>query len=377
VNNQTTPSGARAASSRRKPASRMLITAAALTTLAGVAVLGGCGGGDEPAAYHPKEVRADLVTAARTQIPRTVMATGELEAENAMEVSTRLMGHVREVLVKVGERVTAGQPLVRIDETDMRARKRQAEAAIAEAEAVLENAETNLGRFQRLYAENSVSKAQLDEVRTGRDRAAAGLARAQAALSEVEVQLDYLRIDAPASGTVTRRLVDPGDMASPGQPLLMLEQTGTMTVRAGLSEKDVDLVAVGDEVQVKVTSLDQAVYTVPIARIVPAANPMSRTFDLEAYLPNEDGRLKSGMFARVVVPVGSREAILVPRAALHERGQLTGVWVVDEQDTAHLRWIRVGQTIGDEVEVISGLQGGETVVLRADLPLVEGDKVVS
>ena len=348
-----------------------------LLILAALAAMAGCGGGDEPAAYHPKEVRADLVTAVRTGIPRTVTATGELEAENAMEVSTRLMGHVREVLVKVGERVQTGQVLVRIDDTDMQARRRQAEAAIDEARAVLENAETNLARFQRLYQENSVSKSQLDEVRTGRDRAAAGLARAQAALAEVEVQLDYLRIEAPAPGQVTRRLVDPGDMASPGQPLLMLEQTGTMKVRAGLSEKDVDLVSVGEQVKVKITSLEQATYTVPIARIVPAANPMSRTFDLEAYLPNEAGRLKSGMFARVEVPVGSREAVLVPREALHERGQLTGVWIVDEAGTAHLRWIRTGQTIGDEVEVISGLQGGEQLVLRADLPLVEGDKVVS
>ncbi len=348
-----------------------------LVAAAALAVLAGCGGSDEPAAYQPKEVRADLVDAVRTQIPRTVMATGELEAENAMEVSTRLMGHVREVLVNVGDKVETGQLLAQIDDTDMLARKRQAEAAIDEAEAVLANAETNLARFERLYAEDSVSKSQLDDARTARDRARAGLNRAEAALSEVEVQLDYLRIEAPAPGTVTRRLVDPGDMASPGQPLLMLEQTGIMKVLAGLSEKDVDLVGVGKEVTVRITSLAQATYTVPIARIKPAANPMSRTFDLEAYLPNESGRLRSGMFARVEVPVGTREAVLVPREAVHERGQLTGVWVVGEDGIAHLRWIRVGQTLGDEVEVISGLEGGERVVLRADLPLVEGDKVVS
>jgi RND family efflux transporter MFP subunit len=337
----------------------------------------GCGGGDEPAAYEPKEVRADLVEAVRTTIPRTVMATGTLEAQNSVEVSTRMMGHVREVLVREGETVTTGQCLVRIDETDMLARKRQAEAAIAEAQAVLDNAETNLARFERLFAEKSVSRAQLDDVRTGRARALAGLQGAQAALSEVEVQLDYLRIKAPSPGTVTNRLVDPGDMASPGQPLVMLEQTGVMKVVAGLGERDVDLVDVGAEVRVKVTSLDQAVFTVPVARILPAANPMSRTYDLEAYLPNQDGRLKSGMFARVEVAVGSREAVLVPSAALHARGQLTGVWIVDDERTAHLRWIRTGREIGDEVEVLSGLQGGETLVLRADLPLVEGDKVVN
>jgi multidrug efflux pump subunit AcrA (membrane-fusion protein) len=127
---------------------------------------------------------------------------------------------------------------------------------------------------------------------------------------------------------------------------------------------------------VKVTSLDQAAYTVPVARIIPAASDLSRTFDLEAYIPNEDGRLRTGMFARVEVAVGTREAVLVPAAALHSRGQLTGVWLVDDTSTAHLRWVRSGRAFGDEVEVLSGLQGGETLVLRADLPLVEGDKVV-
>jgi len=337
----------------------------------------GCGGGDEPASYQPKEVRAELVTAARTAVPRIVMATGTVEAQNSVEVSTRLMGNVREVMVREGETVTAGQDLLRIDDVDMVARQRQAEAAIAEAQAVFQNTETYLARFERLHAENSASRSQLDDARTGRDRAAAGLARAEAGLAEVEVQLSYLRIKAPTDGTVTRRLVDPGDMASPGHPLVMLEQTGVMKVRAGLSERDVDLVDVGAEVRVKVTSLDQAVFTVPIARILPAANPMSRTFDLEAYIPNESGRLRSGMFARVEVPVGSRDAVLVPAEVLYRRGQLTGVWIVDDQRTVHLRWIRIGRAIGDKVDVVSGLQGGETLILRADVPLVEGDKVVN
>ena len=350
--------------------------AAAVLTLGLLLAATGCGGGDEPARYEPKNVRADLVSAVRTTVPRTVLATGELEAENSVEVSTRMMGQVREVLVREGATVVAGQCLVRIDDTDVVARQRQAEAAIAEAQAVLDNAETNLSRFERLFAESSASRAQLDDARTGRDRARATVERVRASRAEVDVQLGYLRIKAPTPGTVTRRLVDPGDMASPGQPLVMLEQTGIMKVRAGIGERDIDLIDVGAEVRIKVTSLDQTVYTVPVARVIPSANPISRTFDLEAYIPNADGRLRTGMFARVEVAVGSREAVLIPAEAVHTRGQLTGVWVVDETATAHLRWIRVGRTFGDEIEVVSGLQGDESLVLRADLPLVEGDKVV-
>ncbi len=351
--------------------------ASLLPLLALLIAIAGCGGGDEPAHYEPKTVTAAVTTVERTVVPRLVTATGALEAQNSVEVSTRIMGHVREVLVRSGETVTAGQILVRIDDTDTVARKRQATAAIDEARAVFDNAETNLARFERLYAENSVSKSQLDDVRTGRDRAFAGLTRAEANLSEVEVQLGYLRIKSPTAGTVTRRLVDPGDMANPGQPLVMLEQNNVMKVRAGISERDIDLVDVGGDVRVTVSAVDYAVFTVPVARVFPAANPMSRTFDLEAYLPNDDGRLRSGMFARVEVSIGSREAVLVPAAALHTRGQLTGVWIVNDASFAHLRWIRVGRAIDDRFEVISGLQGGETLVLRADQPLVEGDRIAA
>lgn len=336
----------------------------------------GCGHDHKPAQRVHKDVKATVSTARVATVPATVAAPGSLAGENRVQVSTRMMGWIREVLVREGAQVTAGQPLVRIDDTDLQARRSQAKAGIAEAEAVLANAQTNLGRFESLYAQKSVSKAQLDEVRTGRDRAQAGVDAARAGLKDVDVQLGYLAIKAPISGTVVRRLIDAGNMANPGQPLLEIEQVGTMKVVAGLAERDVNQVAAGDTITVEVSSLDGVQVRVPVARIVPAANPTSRTFDLEAYLPNDDGRFKSGMFARVLVPVGERKTVLVPAAALVERGQLTGVWLVDDQGQARLRWIRTGRRQGDDIEVVSGLAGGETVVLKAEQPLDEGDKVV-
>jgi len=353
------------------------LTLPAALTLAGTLLLAaGCGGNHEPTQRIIKDVKATLATTRLATIPTTVTAPGSLAGENRVQVSTRMMGWIREVLVREGAQVSAGQALVRIDDTDLQARRSQAQAAIAEAEAVLTNAETNLARFENLYAQKSVSKAQLDEVRTGRDRARAGVDAARAGLRDVDVQLGYLAIKAPISGTVVRRLIDAGNLASPGQPLLEIEQVGTMKVTAGVSERDVNLIAAGDTVMVEVASVSNAVFRVPVARIVPAANTTSRTFDLEAYLPNPEGRLKSGMFARVHVPVGERRTVLAPAAAILERGQLTGVWLVDVQGHARLRWIRTGRAQGDEVEVISGLVGDETVVLTAEQPLAEGDRVV-
>jgi membrane fusion protein (multidrug efflux system) len=154
-----------------------------------------------------------------------------------------------------------------------------------------------------------------------------------------------------------------------------------MKVVAHLGEKDVSAVAVGTPVQVAVTSLSDARFDVALTKVVLTANPGSRTYDIEAALDTADPRLKSGMFARVTVPVGTREAVLVPAASVHRRGQLTGVWTVARDGTVHLRWVRLGHeqlgTSGTEVEVLAGLDGTETVVLDTQQPLAEGDRVVN
>jgi len=289
-----------------------------------------------------------------------------------------MMGWVRRVHVREGDVVRAGAPLVTIDDADLRAKQEQVEAGIAEARAVLENAERMAARFERLYGEKAVSKQQLDDVLTGRDRARAGVAAAEAARAEVATHLRYLDIVAPIAGLVVRKTVEPGDMASPGQPLVVVEQVDPMKIVARVSEKDIGAVAPGDTVTVQVTALgEDAAWRVALDKVVPAADRFSRTFEIEARLPNAGGRLKSGMFARVLVPVAERPAVLVPREAVVERGQLRGLFVVDAQGVARLRWVRLGNDAGDRVEVLAGLADGEQIALSPERPLVEGDKVVS
>jgi RND family efflux transporter MFP subunit len=200
---------------------------------------------------------------------------------------------------------------------------------------------------------------------------------AEAALKEVRVHLSYLRISSPVDGVVTRQSIEPGNMANPGMPLLWVETEGDMKVVAHLGEKDIPAVTVGTLVEVDVTSLENARFTAPLTEIEQTANPGSRTYDIEAALDTADPRLKSGMFARVTVPVGTREAILVPAAAVQRRGQLTGVWTVAGDGTAHLRWVRLGRPQGEDWEVLAGLDGTEAVVLGSEQPLVEGDRVVN
>ncbi len=323
-----------------------------------------------------KNVTCITGLASRQMVPQTVSATGGLEADKSIMISTRMMGWIRKIHVVENQVVAKGDRLINIDDSDLRAKKIQAEAGITEAEAVLKNAEGMAARFVKLYEEKSVSRQQLDDVLTGRDRAAAGMAMARANLVEINVHLSYLDIVAPSDGVIARKFVEEGSMANPGMPLLSLESTGRMKVVAHLGEKDISLVKQGDEVEINVTSLANARFTATLDRVIQSANPGSRTYDIETYLDNSDGRLKSGMFARVTVPVGTRPAILVPTEAIFKRGQLTGVWIVESNGTVRLRWIRPGHELGNQTEILSGMAGTETVVLSSEAPLAEGDKAV-
>jgi len=341
----------------------------------------GCGGKAETASAHSREVKAVTGHARLLTVPRTVSATGSLQAGTTVMVSTRMMGWVREVHVTEGQHVSRGEPLLAIDDTDLQARKSQAQAGITEARAVLTNADKMLTRFENLYAEKSVSGQQLDDVRTGRDRAAAGLEMARAGLTEVNVQLSYLDIKAPVDGIVTRKMIEAGNMANPGLPLISMESLGDMKVVAHLGEKDISSVALGTPVTVTISSLSDTQFHVPLTKIVPTANPGSRTYDIEARLNTDDARLKSGMFARVSVPIGERQAVVVPAAAVARRGQLTGVWLMDDDRIARLRWVRLGHPLagpgGESYEILAGLSGDETVILSSEKPLTEGDRVVN
>jgi RND family efflux transporter MFP subunit len=351
-------------------------TNSAAVILITVLAVAGCGGKADTATRNPKDVSCTVGSARLTTVPQYVTATGSLEADKSVMVSTRMMGWVKKLHVIEGQAVKQGDLLISIDDTDLRARKAQATAGIAAAEAVLANAEKMATRFENLYAEKSVSKAQLDDVLTGRDQAAAGVKMARAGLTEVNVHLSYLDIAAPCDGVVGRKMIEEGDMANPGMPLLILEQTDLVKVVAHLGEKDISSVKVGDTVLVNVSSVAGAEYETQLDRVIPTANPGSRTYDIEATLDNSAGRLRSGMFARVKVPVAERQAVLIPAEALIRRGQLTGVWIVDDNSFAHLRWVRLGHKQGDQLEVLSGLAGNETLVLSSRTPLAEGDKVV-
>jgi RND family efflux transporter MFP subunit len=198
---------------------------------------------------------------------------------------------------------------------------------------------------------------------------------ASAELQAAEIALGETRITAPATGVVVDRRAEPGDLAVPGQPLLVLDDPRAYRLEAVVGESAVGRVQIGQTVPVVVDSLGR---TLPgrVAEIIPAADPASRTVTVKLDLPADPG-LRTGLFGRARFPAGERQALLIPLTALIERGQLTSTYVVDAQGVARLRLVTAGARYGDRVEILSGLDAGERIVVEGAPRLSDGASVAT
>lgn len=273
-------------------------------------------------------------------------ATGAVRSLRRAELATRLMGTVLTVRVRAGERVTAGQMLLTLEAGS-------SEAGAAQTRAGLDLAARTLRRMERLHADSAIPTAQLDAARAAYTQAE-GQARA------AEVELGYSGLRAPFAGVVVARLADPGDLASPGRPLLVIEDTGAMEIIVGLPDNLVAGVRVGLMVPVRLGSDERRVEARVVA-IVPVADPGSRTVEVRLSTPT---RLASGTSAIAEFSMAPGRGLRVPVESLVRRGQLTGVFVLALDSTARLRWIRIGRAEGGSVEVLAGLADGDLVGLR-------------
>jgi RND family efflux transporter MFP subunit len=182
------------------------------------------------------------------------------------------------------------------------------------------------------------------------------------------------RVVAPYDGVVIARLAEAGDLATPGRPLVSMARTGALRVDLTVPETHAGVVGVGDKVTVAIDAIGGQRLQARISAVAPASNPASRSFLAKAELNGVD-HLQPGMFARVFIPLGRNEVLLIPTSAVVNQGQLAGVFVVDQDNTARLRVIRTGQRFGDRVEVLSGLAEGERFVSTVSPALVDGARV--
>ena len=310
-----------------------------------------------------------------------IQLSGKLESENTANISTRVMGYISSIKVKVGDRVQKGALLATISSNDIQAKKAQALAMIAAAEAAYKNAAKDYNRFQALHKLQSASDKELENVTLQYTAAKSNLEAARQGLKEVNAMLSYTNITAPFSGVITQKLADEGSMANPGMPLLILEQNGLLRLSASVSESDVTQIKTGDVAQIDIKSTGKS-FQGKITELSPSSQASGGQYMVKIAIPaNEQKGLLSGMYANatvvgkstVAVPSGS---IQVPVASIIYRDQLTGLYVVSDKNTASLRWVRLGKVSGDQVEVLSGLNADERYVLQADGKLYNGVKVL-
>ncbi len=337
------------------------------------AVLAACGdqGARGTAAPTAEPVAAATATAAVKSIPDLLEATGSVEPWVRVSPGTKILGRVAAVAAREGDRVARGDLLVRLEDRDLKAAVDQARAAVGRAEAGLENARSQDARMEALHARGSVTDKMREDAATAGQVAEAALSEARAALAGAEATLAYTVIRAPRDGVVVERRVEPGDMATPGAPLLTLEDLSRVKVQVQVPEAAVMGLAPGAPATVRVDALE-ADFPAKVDRVWPAGDPASRTFRVELVLDNVESRLRSGLFVRARFPRGSRPALLVPAAALWQRGGLTGAYVLDGEGVARLRWVEPGRAHGEEVEILSGLAAGEVVVVDPPPALADG-----
>ena len=337
-----------------------------------------CGNGDKKTvADNSPAVTVTVSSFAGGDSNSFLSTSGKIEAVNSANLSTRMMGYVDRIYVQVGEKVRKGQQLISISNTDLSAKLAQVNAGITEATAAYNNAEKDFNRFKALFNENSASQKELDDITANYTMAKARLEGAKQKKNEVNAQFSYANIRAPFSGTVTNKFINVGDMANPGMPLLEVESPGKFQVLAMVPESEILQIKADTAVNVVLKSLGKTVKG-KVVEVSTSAKNTGGQYMVKVMLEKTETTVMSGMYATVQFPTESDEstqAVMLPKEAIVTNGQLTGVYTVSQSDTALLRWLRLGRTIGDKVEVLSGMSVDEQYIVSADGKLYNGAKI--
>jgi RND family efflux transporter MFP subunit len=338
-------------------------------------MMAGCHGADPASSAAIETIPARVVQSQEQQVPLDIRSTGTVHARESAVVSAQVVGRIKQVLVRAGDSVRAGETLLVLDDGAQRASVDQAQAGLkaaqeeqAAAQTAAKLAASTLERYRQLETERSVSPQEMDEVA---QRAAAASARLEAMRSQADAaraqdagartMLSYTRLVAPFAGVITARMADPGTLASPGVPLLQLDKAGALQLEVPVDESAIIAVRKGMKVPVTINGASPADLAGTVAEIDPAADPDSHTFRVKIDLPSSS-QLRAGTYGTAQFVNGLRQTIFIPRSAVISRGSLVCAYVVDGQGIAQLRYLTLGPIQRNLVEVLSGVSPGEQFV---------------
>jgi multidrug efflux pump subunit AcrA (membrane-fusion protein) len=343
-------------------------------------------------------------------------ATGTVRSKTTSVLSSKTLGSVVAIHVNEGDRVRAGQTLIEIDNREAAAQLQKAQAGVRETENALDEADRNIraaqaakaaseaslalaasthARYQKLLERRSVSPQEFDEVQTKykvaqaeaeratrmlasldarRNQAVARIDQARSDVSGARVYASYARVTSPINGIITAKQTDTGMMATPGAPLLTVEDDSHYRLEASVEESQLSRIKIGDQVGVQIDAAGSGEMSGRVAEIVPAADPASRSYAVKIELPQQKN-MRSGLYGKARFARDQKQAITIPATAIIQRGQLTSVFVVDEAGIAHMRLIATGKSHGNRVEVLTGLSDGERIVVDRVDAIGDGSRV--
>jgi RND family efflux transporter MFP subunit len=334
---------------------------ASLAIAAAALLAAGCGKHSDSTTPGGPGLAAATVRTEMIQ-PRKLMLTedvvGTVRARQSVELAARINGRITALPVVLGQAVKEGDLLVTLATQDVAAR-------LDQAQAVLRQIEADFARLTRLQQTGAATPSELDAITNRR-------LGAQAAVAEAEAMLTYGRITAPISGVVARKDAETGDLAMPGKPLLRLENPASLRLEAEVPASVLARVKAGDSLAVRVEAVGVELMG-KVSEIAPLADPATRSVRVRLDLPPTPGLLP-GQFGRVALPLAEAEVLIVPPASLVRRGQLDLVFIVRD-GTAQMRLVRVGRTLAGGVEILAGLNPGESVVVQGATELVDGQGV--
>lgn len=321
------------------------------TSIVATVILAACSVDVAPQPLDPPPVQGSAVAVLDTIVTDAFVATGSAEPIRVATLSTRLMGSVNSVGVQEGDHVAAGQLLVRLDARDLEARRVQLDAGTAAASAGQREAAAHAARIRALYADSAATRSQLDQAEAALSRAEAAATSASGMATELAATASYASVRAPFTSVVTHRFVDPGAFASPGTPLVTVEDASTLRIvvhadagaSRGVHRGSLVDATIGD------TSIAATVEGVV------ASGP--NLYTINALVRNTTGRFLTGSPATIALPQGRRRALLIPQRAVVHEGDLSGVHTT----TGGLRWVTLGGTFGHLVEVLSGVTAADSV----------------
>jgi RND family efflux transporter MFP subunit len=362
----------------------------------------GCGGGNRTGPQKVEIIQGLQVQKIRLQnVADELEAPGNVIAVSTARLAARTMGTVLQVAVREGDSVKRGQVLAQLDEREMVSRRSAAQAAsqgataavaqarnaVVAAQAQADVMKKTYDRYAYLKEQKSVSLQEFDEVAAKQQAAQASLEQAKAALSQSEAGVaqaeseahaaesvaSYARIVAPFDGRVIRRTVEPGSLVSPGMPLFVVEDTSRYQLEVTLPAEALNTVKKNDVARVQLDGLSEKSLAGKVAEIEAGADATSHTLKARVDLPKEAG-VQSGMFGRAYFARGEKPALVIPRDSLVSRGQLRGIYVVDDAGLMHWRVVTLGKSTGEQVELLSGLNDGDAVVLNPGSQELDGKK---